>query len=427
VGELGRGGMGVVYKALHLRLNRLVALKMVQDSHCLHPEHLVRFLSEAEAVAGVQHPYIAQIYEVGQMDGRPYYTMEFVAGGNLAQKTARAPQPPRQAAHMVEMLARAVQVAHQCGIIHRDLKPDNVLLAADGTPRITDFGLAKRLHGDVGLTHTGEILGTPSYMAPEQADGLIKDLGPCTDVYALGAILYELLTGRPPFVGVTVLDVLDQVKKKEPLPFGRVRIAVPRDLETICLKCLHKEPRRRYASAEELADDLRRFLASEPIRARPPNFVSRTWLWCHRTERVRDAGAFMVFFGVVATIWCLSGVAFIASGLIHPLRPASGIVQLVVFIFACYLPLIWIGLGTMAKRRPWLWAGAVVAAVDLVLSILCMVGSNPFSDLCDVGGLHSDPNIRYPVFSLLGTLTMVQLVGYGIALLAYYSNRSAAH
>ena len=210
-GVLGRGGMGVVYKAWHLRLNRPVALKMLLAGPYARPEELERFLREAEAVAGLRHPNIVQVYDVGDLDGRPYFTMEFVEGGSLAQKLAGTPQPAGQAAALVATLAEAVQVAHQSGIVHRDLKPANILLTADGTPKITDFGLARRLEGGGGLTLSGVPVGTPSYMAPEQARGQKDAIGPAADVYALGAILYELLTGRPPFRAETAAETLQQV------------------------------------------------------------------------------------------------------------------------------------------------------------------------------------------------------------------------
>jgi tRNA A-37 threonylcarbamoyl transferase component Bud32 len=422
--ELGRGGMGVVYKARQKKLNRLVALKMILAGAHAAPAHLVRFRCEAEAVAQLQHPHIVQIYEIGETDRKPFFSLEYVDGGSLAQYLAGTPQPPPLAAQLTEKLARAVDYAHRRGIIHRDLKPANVLLTADKTPKITDFGLAKHLEGDgQGQTQSGALVGTPSYMAPEQAAGWTKKIGPPTDVYALGVILYEMLTGRPPFRAASLMDTLEQVRFQEPIPPSRLHPKLPRDLETICLKCLEKEPHKRYASAEALAGDLRHFLASEPIQARPPNLISRTWLWCHRPERIRDAGAFTVFLGIVCIIWCLSGIGFIAGGLLRPARPTAAIVQLTAFVFVIYLPLIWIGLGTMTKKRFFLCVGAAVAVLDLVNSIFCLIGSNMFSDLCDLGGMHNDPNVRIPVFSLLGILVGVQFVGYSIALLASFSNR----
>ncbi|MFO0845262.1 MAG: serine/threonine-protein kinase [Gemmataceae bacterium] len=268
LGELGRGGMGVVYKARQTRLNRLVALKMVLAQAAGGPAETSRFHQEAEATARLQHPNIVQIYEVGEHEGCPYFVLEFVGGGTLAEQLHGTPLPVRRAVELAAALARGVQHAHEHGVLHRDLKPANVLLAPDGTPKITDFGLAKRLDIDRRQTLKGAILGTPSYMAPEQAEGLSDELTPSTDVYALGAILYECLTGRPPFLGDSVLETLDQVRALDPLAPSSLRPGLPRDLETVCLKCLAKDPAGRYPSAESLADDLRRFLDGEPVRAR---------------------------------------------------------------------------------------------------------------------------------------------------------------
>src|SRR5262249_54604873 len=239
------------------------------------PSERARFQREAEAVANLRHANIVQVYDVGEQDGRPFFTMEIVPGGSLAEKLAGVPQPAREAAALVVTLAEAVSAAHQGGIVHRDLKPANVLLAADGTPKISDFGLARRLEGGERLTQSGALLGTPSYMAPEQARGRTQALGPAVDIYALGAILYELLTGRPPFRGETAADTVVQVLSQEPVPPSRLNARVPRDLETICLKCLHKEPPRRYASAAALAEDLRRFLQDKAIAARPEGRLER--------------------------------------------------------------------------------------------------------------------------------------------------------
>jgi serine/threonine-protein kinase len=278
-GILGRGGMGVVYKAQHLRLHRTVALKMLLAGAYASPHELARFQREAEAVAGLRHANIVQVHDVGDHEGQPFFTMEFVEGGSLAQKLAGHPQPARQAAALAVELAKAVQTAHLAGIVHRDLKPANVLLTADGTPKITDFGLARRLGGDAGATQTGAQIGTPSYMAPEQARGQVRAIGPGADVYALGAILYELLTGRPPFRAETAVETVQQVINQEPASPSRLNAKVPRDLETICLKCLRKEPENRYASALEVADDLGRFLEGRPIQARPLSLAARLWRW----------------------------------------------------------------------------------------------------------------------------------------------------
>ena len=259
--ELGRGGTGVVYLARHVKLNRLVALKMIQSPAHACPRQLARFRGEAEVLAGLQHPNIIQIYEVGEHEGQPFLALEYLSGGGLDRRLRGSPQSPRQAAQLLWTLVRAVGAAHEAGVIHRDLKPANILMTAEDMPKITDFGLAKRLDAVTGQTATGDILGTPHYMAPEQAYGQRGAIGPWTDVYALGAIFYELLTGRPPFNGATVWDTLEQMVSTDPVPPRRLQAKVPRDLEVICLKCLAKDTGSRYPRAAELAEDLRRFLA----------------------------------------------------------------------------------------------------------------------------------------------------------------------
>ncbi|HTM55455.1 MAG TPA: protein kinase [Pirellulales bacterium] len=311
VGVLGHGGMAVVFKALHLALQRVVALKMLKDWARAGEKELARFRAEADVIARLQHPNIVQIYDVGDVAGRPYFALEYIADGTLSQHLKGAPQPARLAAQFAEVLARAVQAAHTNGVVHRDLKPANILLvfdeatsarddkatrpqdaiAAEGrlltaAPKIADFGVAKCVSGDskaplagTGLTVTGDLLGTPSYMAPEQAAPTGPPVGPAADIYALGAILYELLTGRPPFKGATLFDTVLQVLHSEPVSVTSLQPTVPRDLETICHKCLRKEPRHRYPSASELADDLQKFLRGKSIKARPRGAVEKVWRW----------------------------------------------------------------------------------------------------------------------------------------------------
>jgi serine/threonine protein kinase len=308
LGLLGRGGMGVVYQARHVQLRRVVALKVIRSYGPSEDDARERFQIEARSAARLHHPNIVQVYEVGEVDGQPYAALEYVAGGSLAHQLAGRPLPAQQAAQLLETLARAVDIAHHNGIIHRDLKPANVLLTPDGQPKIADFGLAKLVDEQAGLTPTDAVVGTPSYMAPEQASGQVHKVGPAADIYALGATLYELLTGRPPFLAATALETLKQVCLKEPMPPHRLVPSVPRTLEAVCLKCLSKEPRQRYASASELADDLCRFRHGQPTRARPPALWER-WLvplwralwkrWLISLLPVALLGLLVAIFGVM--------------------------------------------------------------------------------------------------------------------------------
>jgi len=304
---LGHGGMGVVYKAMHLKLNRAVALKMMIYGTAATPLELARFQREAEAIARLRHPQIVQIYDVGDAGGRPFYTMEFVDGGSLAQKLAGKPQAANVAATIVAALARAVQTAHDEGIVHRDLKPSNILLTADGAVKISDFGLARRSNGEQTLTLSGVRVGTPSYMAPEQALGKASALNPSVDIYALGALLYEMLTGRPPFRAETAAETQRQVVSEDPALPSRLNANVPRDLETICLKCLSKDPSRRYATAAELAEDLQHFLRGEPISARRPGSVERVGKWMKR----RPSAAGLIVASSLFTAIVITGMVWI--------------------------------------------------------------------------------------------------------------------
>jgi serine/threonine protein kinase len=339
LGLLGRGGMGVVYRARQLGLDRIVALKMILTGSQAGPKDLGRFRAEAAALARLQHPNIVQIYDVGEAAGRPYFVFEFVAGGSLAQYLRGTPQSVRPAAQFVDTLARAVHAAHAHGVIHRDLKPANILLKderesarseprhvsprvarlASLVPKITDFGLAKCTGGDGeppdnrGPTATGDVVGTPNYMAPEQAMIPRQPVGPAADIYALGAILYELLTGRPPLTGDTPLATVLLVLDDEPVSVTSLRPDVPRDLETICLKCLRKEPRQRYGSALELAEDLRRFLDDEPIRARPVGAAEKLGRWMRR----HPAPAGLLAAGLLAPAVALVVMSLLSARLVR--------------------------------------------------------------------------------------------------------------
>jgi serine/threonine protein kinase/tetratricopeptide (TPR) repeat protein len=333
LGILGRGGMGIVYKARDIRLNRIVALKMILAGAQASPADLERFRAEAEAVAQLQHPNIVQIFEVGTYLGLPFFTLEFIAGGTLAHRVSREPLEAREAAAFIEQLARVIAFAHAQGIVHRDLKPENVLLVASpvvtefenesriqsqpsevattGTtteapaaprwiPKLTDFGLAKRIETPGTLTQSDAVIGTPSYMSPEQAQGKAEQIGPATDIFSLGALLYRLLTGRPPFLAASTHETLHQVIHSDPLPPRFLQPKTPRDLEVICLKCLQKDPARRYKSALSLARDLQRFVAGKPIRAKPIGLIERSCKWVRRNPAL--AGLLLVLFlGVVVS------------------------------------------------------------------------------------------------------------------------------
>ena len=326
---IGRGGMGVVYQARQVNLDRLVALKMILSGTHASASELARFQAEAEAVARLEHPNIIQIYEVGNQADRPYLVLEWADGGNLAQHLEGNPLPGRTAAALLLPLAQATAYAHARGIVHRDLKPANILLrrpeggsGADGPnpspiPKIADFGLAKRLDVDQGNTRTGAVLGTPSYMAPEQASGRTQDIGPLTDVYALGAILYELLTGRPPFAGSTMMETLEQVRDHEPVPPSRLQPTVAHDLEVICLKCLQKAPGDRYSSAAALASDIQAYLADEPIQARSMTALEQL------ARVIRHHSLDERIGPVSTTMFTLSPVIFLAHLAIYGIFHAS--------------------------------------------------------------------------------------------------------
>ena len=302
LGELGRGGMGVVYLARKVKLNRLCALKMILAGAHAGSVAQARFRAEAEAIARLRHPDIVQIYHVGEVEGLPFLELEYLPGGGLDQALNGSPKPPATAASLVEIMARAIAEAHRLGIVHRDLKPANVLLDAHRRPKVADFGLAKILGSDGGLTKTSAVVGSPSYMAPEQAEGDGAKIGPRTDVYALGAILYELLSGRPPFRAATALETLAYVKDADPVPPSRIQPGLPGEIETICLKCLEKQPARRYETALALAEDLRRFQAGEPILAHDPPLWVFVWKWARRRPALSaailvSAAAILMLFG----------------------------------------------------------------------------------------------------------------------------------
>ena len=301
--EIARGGMGVVWKARQVSLNRPVAVKMILSGQLANAAEVKRFHIEAEAAANLKHPNIVSIHEIGEHEGRHYFSMDLIAGRNLAQAIGGKPMPAQSAAGLLKTLAEAVHYAHQRGTLHRDLKPQNVLLDAEDRPHITDFGLAKQLTASNDLTQSGAVMGSPSYMPPEQATGRLAEIGPASDVYSLGAILYQMLTGKVPFSGATAVDTLRAVVEQEPVAPAKLNDRVPADLETICLKCLEKKPERRYASARALAEELERFLKHEPILAKPASAARKMVSWCRQRPWVVSGLAVLLVLG-------LTGLAF---------------------------------------------------------------------------------------------------------------------
>jgi serine/threonine protein kinase len=374
---IGHGGMGVVYKARQLGLNRMVALKMILAGASASPENLARFRAEAEAVAQLAPPNIVQIYEIGEQNGCPFLALEYVGGGSLAQQLDGTPLGPAQAAQLVIAMANAVQHAHERGVVHRDLKPANVLLLGDGTPKIADFGLAKRTDVDYATTQTGAILGSPSYMSPEQAAGAIDKIGPATDVYALGVILYELLTGRPPFKGATLIETIEQVREHDPAPPRTLQPKTPRDLETICLKCLEKQPRRRYASAAALADDLQSFLHGEPINAHSLTLldqVARTISHHGFDARFRGFANRMLFFAPFPPLIHVVAYALFAN---KPYYPAAMVATTTCMLFTLLPALMISGTLTLQHVPNWqrrhfmtVWIGHMIAMAVVLFVVI---------------------------------------------------------
>jgi serine/threonine-protein kinase len=406
LGELGRGGMGVVYRARQKDLDRTVALKMILGHHLASEEQRARFQAEARLAAGLRHPNIVPVHEAGTLDGQPYFAMPYVEGRGLDQLLREGPPPPAKAVQLLAAVARAVAYLHGKGLIHRDLKPSNILVDAEDRPYLTDFGLAKLLAPHDSLTQTGAILGTPSYMAPEQAAAR-KDVGPAADVYALGAILYELLTGRPPFREATPLDTLVQVLEGEPVPPRRLNPRLPRALELICLKCLEKAPERRYPAVSALADDLERFLDGEAVEARAHGAWQYLVRWARREPALASRlGGLVVFTVIIQAYYHLAG---------HP-RPAEHFA--VLGVVAVWALGAWLGQRLLAWPRGagvvrYLWAGA---EPFLLTALLALTGNEADPLLICYPLLVAAAGLWFRVRLVLFTTAMAE-VAFGVLVL----------
>jgi serine/threonine-protein kinase len=420
--EIARGGMGVVYRARQRSLNRPVALKMILAGTLASEADVLRFRAEAEAAANLDHLHIVPIYEVGQHGGHHYFSMKLIEGGSLAEHLGRYVADPQAAARLVADVARAVHHAHRRGILHRDLKPSNVLLDAAGVPHVVDFGLARRVEGGSELTRSDAIVGSPPYISPEQTSGRKGAITTASDVYGLGAILYATLTGRPPFRGDSVLETIERVRDEAPESPRKLNDRVDRDLETVCLKCLEKDPSQRYESARELAEDLERWLHGEPIAARPSGFLHRVSLWSRRPARVRDAGMLGMIVGLMFTIWASSALFLLATGGFQPQRPRQLVLYIVGWICGIYLPLVVAGWNTIARRQWALWLGIWSAASFAALMVADALGYR-----FDQGGVYNgrDPAL-YLAINLFFLMVMIVIgCSYAIAIHAAYANPEA--
>lgn len=416
---IARGGMGVIYRARQRSLNRLVALKTIDSGVWASAKHLRRFRIEAEAMARLDHPQIVPIYDVGECDGMCYFSMRLLEGGSLADHLSRFAADPWAAAILMTQVARAVHHAHQRGILHRDLKPSNILLDSEDRPQIADFGLAKRFGGEVDLTISGMVVGTPAYMAPEQAVGHRADVTVACDVYGLGAILYAMLTGNPPVEGEVLSEILLRLREQQPTSPRSLNRRVDRALEAICLKCLEKDPRRRYATAEALAEDLDRYLAGQPIQAHYYGLIQTMLSRARSPQQIQLAGLFSLGLGVTILVRASTGLALLGLGLIEVEMPRQFMFHLARCGVGFGIPLVAIGWSTLRNQAWSLWAGVLLSTATIFLLFGHFLGVLAI----DTGGLNDDSSLslRFGADAHLIILSLMLLSSFLLALTASYS------
>ena len=414
--RVGAGGFGTVLRARDPELDRVVALKIPHLGRLADAEHRRRFLEEARHLAHLRHPAVVPVYEVGEASGVPFLVTEFVQGTTLAGSLKQRRPTPHEAAALCARIAEALHHAHEAGIVHRDVKPGNLMLDEQGEPFLMDFGLAKDITGEITISTSGEVLGTPAYMSPEQAAGESQAVDRRTDVYSLGVVLYELLTGELPFRGNNQM-VLYQLLHEEPRPPRALNHRVPQDLERVCLKAMSKEPAHRYATARQMQEDLGRYLRSEPVHARPVGLWSRLWLWCRRPDRIREASTITVAMALMLAFWELQGLFFLGFGLydVGSFWKSAMIISGGMLGFSALA-----GIGWVARSRPLaaLWTGAVVSVGLMFFAIGCLWG------FIQIEGLAAKA-VRIPVFGFFSVAAAFMICAHLVSLIAYYSNPSA--